>query len=146
MHGSAYALDQPTNRCGCGCHYRFQHDLAFSIDHRHHCRCLVDIHPHILVALHYTLLSGSTRSTLMWLLRVLSRQPPDKGRVLSYCDNSPAETSLAGAQTNWYRRYLFVGSTFNRTTSVFSWLASVCFVHVGAPIETAFLVRPRESK
>src|SRR5262249_38286548 len=25
-------------------------------------------------------------STLMWLLRVFSRQPPDKGRVLSYCD------------------------------------------------------------
>src|SRR5678815_3327801 len=30
-------------------------------------------------------------STLMWLLRVFSRQPPDKGRVLSYCDFSSSE-------------------------------------------------------
>src|SRR5215831_5497090 len=86
MQGPAYTLDQPTDRPCCGCHDRFQHDLAFSIDHRHYCRCLVDIHPHILVPLHCTLFSGSTRSTLMWLLRVSSRQPPDKGRVLSYCD------------------------------------------------------------
>src|SRR5262249_3928890 len=33
-------------------------------------------------------------STLMWLLRVFSRQPPDKGRVLSYCDNTSAEEPL----------------------------------------------------
>src|SRR5262245_8923043 len=30
-------------------------------------------------------------STLMWLLRVFSRQRPDKGRVLSYCDFSGLE-------------------------------------------------------
>src|SRR5215471_9526136 len=91
MQGPAYTLDQPMDRACCGCHDRFQHDLAFSIDHRHYCRCLVDIHPHILVPLHCRLLSGSTRSTLMWLLRVSSRQPPDKGRVLSYCDITSTE-------------------------------------------------------
>src|SRR5262249_48052468 len=34
-------------------------------------------------------------STLMWLLRVFSRQPPEKGRVLSYCDDTPTEGHLS---------------------------------------------------
>src|SRR5262245_21471848 len=32
-------------------------------------------------------------STLMWLLSVFSRQPPDQGRVLSYCDFSSSTES-----------------------------------------------------
>src|SRR4029453_19425157 len=32
-------------------------------------------------------------STLMWLLRVFSPQPPDKGRVLSYCDYTGVRNS-----------------------------------------------------
>src|SRR5262249_43994651 len=37
-------------------------------------------------------------STLMWLLRVFSRQPPDKGRVLSYCDLPTGEIDFLASE------------------------------------------------
>src|SRR5215467_9503424 len=46
----------------------------------------------------------------MWLLRVSSRQPPDKGRVLSYCDlmlrDGLIEIAAIAARPDLPRRYI----------------------------------------